>query len=131
MAKRFIDTTIWTQNQWFRQLHPSTKLFWFYLISHCDSVGVWEEDFELASYIIGVKLDKDVLYGALNGKIKILSDKKIWIKDFCHFQYGELIESNITNMPHQSYIKRLRQHSLWIDYLYSINRLKEEEEDKE
>ena len=47
MAKRFIETTMWTGNKWFRKLEPKYKLLWFYLISNCDAVGVWEEDLEL------------------------------------------------------------------------------------
>jgi hypothetical protein len=129
MAKRFIETTIWTQNQWFRKLPLPVRLFWFYLISNCDSVGVWEEDFELASFIIGNELCKEEVYAHLDGKIKIISEKKIWIKDFCSFQYGELKEEAITNRPHQSYITLLKKHRLWIDYQYSMNR--DKEKDKE
>lgn len=131
MAKRFIETTIWTQNQWFRKLPTPVKLFWFYVISNCDSVGVWEEDFELASFIIGNELCKEEVYAHLDGKIKIISDKKIWIKDFCSFQYGELKEEATANKPHQSYIALLKKHSLWIDYQYSMDRDKEKDKDKE
>jgi len=117
MAKRFIDTTIWTQNLWFKKLSTKTKLFWFYLITNCDNVGVWEEDFELVSIILNEELIKEEIYADLCGKIFIMSNKKIWIRDFCGFQYGELIEENITNKPHQSYIKLLKQHNLWQIYL--------------
>jgi len=116
MAKRFIDTTIWTQNQWFRKLNTKTKLFWFYLISNCDNVGVWEEDFELVSFILSEEIIKDEVYEDLDGKIYAISDKKIWIRDFCEFQYGNLDENNIVNKPHQSYIKLLKQHHLWDIY---------------
>ena len=126
MAKRFIDGAIWTQNQWFRKLKPETKLFWFYIITTCDSVGVWEEDFDLVSYIIGSSIVKDEVYRDLNGKIKILSAKKIWIKDFCGFQYGDLIEDNLTNKPHQSYIKLLKKHGLWEDYMCPMTELIDE-----
>jgi hypothetical protein len=126
MSKRFFETTIWTQNQWFRKLNTKTKLFWFYLITNCDGVGVWEEDFELVSYILNEKIIKEEVYADLNGKIFIMSDKKIWIKDFCNFQYGTLVEENITNKPHQSYIKLLKQHNLWQIYLYPMDDLDKE-----
>lgn len=131
MAKRFIDTTIWTQNKWFRKLKPEHKLFWFYLLTTCDSVGVWEEDLELASFIIGFDFSNTKLLEDLGNQILVLNDKKWWIKDFCTFQYGELIENNHTNKPHQAYISMLKKHSLWIDYTNSINRVKEKEKDKE
>lgn len=118
MAKRFIDGSIWTQNQWFRQLKPEVKLFWFYIITTCDNVGVWEEDFALASFIIGAEIIKEEVYAELDGKIQIISDRKIWIKDFCRFQYGLLERNNSTNRPHQSYITLLKKHGLWYAYLY-------------
>jgi hypothetical protein len=133
--KRFIDTTIWTQNKWFRKLEPKYKLLWFYLISNCDSVGVWEEDFELASFIIGEEFNKDQVNEIFEGKIKWFCNKKLWIIDFCNFQYGILIEENITNKPHQSYISSLKKHSLWIDYKKTINspfhRAKDKDKDKD
>ena len=126
MAKRFIDGAIWTQNQWFRKLKPETKLFWFYIITTCDSVGVWEEDFDLVSYIIGSPIIKADVYRDLNGKIKVLSSKKIWIRDFCDFQYGDLIEDSLANKPHQSYIKLLKKHDLWEEYKNPMTELIDE-----
>ena len=129
MAKRFIDSTIWTQNQWFRELPLEMKLFWVYLLSSCDAVGVWREDFKLASFVIGGQITKEEAYAHFSDRIKIISNKAIWIRDFCSFQYGELKEEAITNRPHQSYIALLKKHRLWIDYQYSMNR--DKEKDKE
>ena len=116
MSKRFFETTIWTQNQWFRKLKPTTKLFWFYLIGNCDNVGVWEEDWDLASFIIGEPLKPGEIYKDLNGKIEPISHKKIWIRDFCDFQYKELNEQTADN-PRKSYIALLKKHGLWQEYL--------------
>jgi hypothetical protein len=126
MAKRFIDTTIWTQNQWFRELKTKTKLFWFYLITNCDNVGVWEADFDVVCFVLNENIVKGEVYADLNGKIFIMSEKKILIKDFCNFQYGELIEANTTNKPHQSYIKLLKQHGLWQIYQLPMDELDKE-----
>ena len=131
MAKRFIETTIWTQNKWFRKLRVEYKLVWFYILTNCDTVGVWEDDFELASFIIGFDYDKADVYKSFEGKIKVMNDRKIWIVDFCNFQYGELKEENIKNRPHQSYIALLKNHRLWIDYTKSLQRLKDKDKDKE
>lgn len=131
MAKRFIETTVWTQNKWFRKLSPKYKLFWFYLICNCDSVGVWEEDLELASFIIGEEYSRDDISISFGEKIKWFNGKKLWITDFCHFQYGELIEENKLNKPHQSYIALLKNHSLWIDYTKTIQRDKDKEKEKD
>lgn len=128
MAKRFIETTIWTQNKWFRKLEPKYKLFWFFILSSCDAVGVWEEDLELASYLIGYEYSMDSLLKVFEGKIKRLNEKKVWVTDFCNFQYGVLKETE-KNRPHQSYIDMLKKHSLWIVYQKSINSPKEKDKD--
>lgn len=139
MSKRFFETSIWTQNQWFRKLKPTTKLFWFYLLGNCDNVGVWEEDWDLASFIIGEPLNPGEIYKDLNGKIRSISSKKIWIVDFCNFQYKELNEQT-ADKPRKSYIELLKKHGLWQEYLYPMDRVlenlqaskekeKEEEED--
>ncbi len=117
MAKRFFETTIWTQNQWFRKLKPTTKLFWFYLLGNCDNVGVWEEDWELVSFIIGETVNKDEIFKDLQDKIYLMSHKKIWVTDFCNFQYGVLNEESADN-PRKSYITLLKKHGLWEAYLY-------------
>ena len=129
MAKRLIETTIWTQNKWFRKLKPQHKLLWVYLFCNCDSVGVWEEDLELASFIIGFEFTRPEIDEIFTEKIKWISDRKLWLIDFCNFQYGVLKEENLTNKPHQSYISLLKKHSLWIDYTKTMHSLKEKEKD--
>lgn len=132
MSKRFIETTIWIQNKWFRKLEPKYKLFWYYLISNCDSVGVWEEDLELASYIIGEEYGCDDVLSAFGKQIRVINDgKKWWLFDFCNFQYGNLKEDHTANRPHQSYIALLKKHRLYIDYKKSTQRLKEQDKDKD
>ena len=132
MSKRFIDTNIWDQNKWFRKLDIKYKLIWFYLISRCDPVGVWEEDIELASFIIGIDYKLEEVIKKFDGKIKIINGgKKWWIVDFCNFQYGELKEDSENNRPHQSFISQLKKHSLWIDYKRLSYSLKDKEKDKD
>lgn len=130
MSKRFIETTLWTQNKWFRKLKPHHKLLWVYLITNCDSVGVWEEDLELTEFIIGYEYKQEDLL-IFGDRLKKFNSKKYWIKDFVEFQYGELKEENLTNKPHQSYISLLKKHSLWIDYKKSIGTVKEKDKDKD
>jgi hypothetical protein len=109
MAKRFIDTTIWTQNKWFRKLESKYKLFWFYIISNCDAVGVWEEDIELTSFITGVEYDIDDLLDKFENQISIINDKKWLIVDFVKFQYGTLSKES---RPHITYIRLIEKHGL-------------------
>ncbi len=131
MGKRFFDTEIWLKNKWFRKLKPKFKLFWFYLISNCDSVGVWEEDIELASYAIQYDYDCDEILKVFGHKIKLFSNnEKWWIKDFVNFQYG-ILQNNPDNKPHTSYINLLKKHELYIDYKKGIYTLKEKEKEKD
>lgn len=132
MGKRFTDTYKWTRNKWFRKLDNDTKLFWLYMMDTCDPVGVYEEDVEFASILLGTEYDKDKLLGYFGDRIKLINKgEKWWIKDFCDFQYSILREENVTNKPHQSYISLLKKHSLWIEYAKTIHSLKEKEKDIE
>ena len=131
MAKRFTDTTKWTQNKWFRKLPQAYKLFWLYLLDSCDAVGVWEEDVELASMIIGHQYNIGELLSIFKEQIHVFRDgKKWWIIDFCNFQYGELREDSGCK-PHLYYIGLLKRHTLWIPYTDCIQRFKEKDIDKE
>lgn len=129
MAKRFVDTTIWIQNKWFRKLDPKHKILWFYLLTSCDQVGVWEEDIELASILIGHEYTIDDL-NMFGDRLKKFNGKKYWIVDFINFQYGILQEGG-KNRPHQSYIDLLKKHRLYIDYTYSIHRDKDKEKEQD
>lgn len=132
MGKRFTDTDKWTKNKWFRKLPNENKLFWLFMLDHCDAIGVWEEDIEFANMMIGYKYTTESVLDFLGDRIKIInSGKKWWIRDFCRFQYGILDPEKTTNRPHQSYIMQLRANSLWIDYLKTINSHKEKDKEKE
>jgi len=131
MGKRFTDTYKWTRNKWFRKLNNSEKLLWLYILDTCDAVGVWENDLEFASMLIGIEFDEGNILSILGDRIHVFDDRqKWWIIDFCNYQYGELKEENINNKPHQSYISLLKKHSLWIDYTRTIHSHKEKDKDK-
>lgn len=111
-GNRFFKCEIWTQNKWFRELDPTTKLFWFYLIGTCDNVGVWEEDWILASFVMGTPLNSESIIQKLESRVQRISNTKLWITDFCDFQYG-VLNDNTTDKPRLSYIKLLKKHGLW------------------
>jgi len=114
--KRFTDTDKWTRNKWFRKLSAPNKLFWLFILDNCDSVGVWQEDVELASMLINFDYDIAVILEDFREKIHIFSeDKKWWIEDFCDYQHGKLNEESACK-PIQSYITTLKKHGLWKQY---------------
>lgn len=108
MAKRFVDSKIWDK-KWFRKLAPEMKCAWFYLINRCDAAGIWEVDEELMSVFIGQKIELQTLIKSFDGKLEVVGQDKIWLVDFCDFQYGELKENY---NPHVPVIKSLKKYNL-------------------
>jgi hypothetical protein len=109
MPKRFTDTGKW-KRKWFRSLSPENKLFWHYLLDNCDHAGVWEVDFGLASYQLGVKLDEQETKKTFADKITVFDEGERWfINGFVEFQYGELKDNN---HAHLSVIKILSKYGL-------------------
>jgi hypothetical protein len=131
MGKRFIDTAIWDK-EWFQNLDPPEKCAWYYLLSRCDAVGVWDVNLPAAEFFVHSKIDWKALMTKSNGNIEKISDKKWWLVDFCAFQYGELRKEC---KPHVSYIGMLRKHGLFErvckGYRKSIGTLQEKEKEKE
>ena len=86
--KRFTETEKWGKT-WFQELEPRLKCLWVYLCENCDRVGVWDANFRLASFQIGVPVaEKDL--DALGNRLVRLGEDKLFIKNFIGFQYGEL-----------------------------------------
>ncbi len=127
--KRFTDTDMW-RKRWFQQLPPEYKIAWFYIKDNSDSVGVWDDNLPLADFQIGTPIDWVNFRKTTNSNIKVLSEDKWWLVDFCSFQYGELSEES-NSKPVISYIKQLKKHRLWKGYIKGMYTLKEKEKDKE
>ena len=114
--KRFTETDKWTRDAWFCNLEPQHKLFWLYMIDHCDNVGVWEVNLKIANMLIGREYSPDELISVFGDKILLFDDgAKWWIKSFVNFQHGELSEES-QSKPIISYIALLKKHTLWIPY---------------
>ena len=111
MAKRFIDTKIWDK-QWFRELELKKKLLWLYITTKCDHAGIWDADFEAASFFIGEKVSDSDLNWMKNKMIPVKSNngqKQYFFPTFVDYQYGYLKE---TSKPHLSVRKRLTDKGL-------------------
>ena len=133
MAKRFTDTDKW-KKRWFRQLKNDHKVFWMYLLDQCDHAGIWEVDFELASYFCNGIKESEIRQTFIK-QYHEFDDKKRWfIKDFIEFQYNEL---NDKVNAHKSVLSRLNKYNL-INLMYGkeqlINcssRVKDKDKDKD
>ena len=108
MAKRFIDTDMWSK-KWIRLLDPKLKLCWVYLLSRCNHAGIYEVDLELASFQLGLELDEKEILNSFNGNIKPIDNDKWFIPKFIEFQYGPLNEK--VN-AHRSVINILKKYKL-------------------
>ncbi len=93
MAKRFTDSEKWKKG-WFRKLPLDMKLLWVYICDNCNIAGIWDVDFELASFFIGKEIIEDIALSHMEKQISILINNKWLIKDFVGFQYGTLIANN-------------------------------------
>jgi len=107
MSKRFTDTGIW-KKQWYRKLPPRLKCFWAYLLDNCDSAGIWDSDFGLASYQIGEEVAESDLT-AFGDRIEKLEDNKYLLNTFINFQYGQLSDKC---KPHLPVLRILKKHGL-------------------
>lgn len=109
MSKRFIDTTLW-EKEWYFKLSPGYKLAVKYIFERCDEIGRWSPNFPLADIFIGGKVDWDRMKNViLKDKIEILEDGKWWLKEYTFFQYGILTPNS---NPHKKYIKMLENANL-------------------
>lgn len=108
MAKRFTDSAKF-RDPWFRQLAPSQKLGYLYLLDECDQAGVVDLDRALADFSIGEPVDWEGLIEASEGRLEGLSGRKLWVVKFIGFQYGELSEDC---RAHKPAFDSLRKHGL-------------------
>ena len=108
MAKRFTDSDKW-KKRWFRQLPNDEKVFWMYLLDQCDHAGIWEVDFDLASYFCGEIDEKKIRRTFKKQFVEFDNGKRWFIKDFIQFQYNEL---NPNANAHKSVITRLNKFNL-------------------
>lgn len=112
MAKRFIDTNLY-KKPWIRELKPSFRSFWIYLLLDCNHAGIWNVDWEIASIYVGSKLSKGDMPDTLMSRLLFFDrDSKVFIPDFIDFQYGYL---NPAAPVHKNIIKELKKYRLYDD----------------
>lgn len=105
--KRFTETTKW-QAAWFRRLPARLKCFWMWICDACDSAGVCNVDFELASFQIGEAVSASDLTH-FEGRLLTMDEGNIHVATFVRFQYGELSPACAA---HRSILKTLDRHGL-------------------
>ena len=129
MAKRFIDTELW-QKEWFQDLSIENKLLLKFIFENCDCAGVWNSNYRLASFILGVPVNQDDIKKINEKKeqFEILSNGDIFVIDFIKFQYGTLSENC---KPHKPVIEKLKKYNLFERVLKGYRKGFETLEEKE
>jgi hypothetical protein len=114
MAKRFTDSDKW-KKAWFRRLKPAYKCFWHYVLDNCNNAGIWDVDFEAASFHVGEELNAlEVMQAFQKQYFPFALGKRWFLIDFVDFQYGDLKPSS---NAHVSVINTLKKHALFDVYL--------------
>jgi len=138
--KRFTDTSKWS-DPWFRRLSAPAKMLWFYILDHCDHVGMIELDLDLAAQDCGINMSPETLL-EIGDRVEPAGKGKLIVPKFIKFQVGEPSESC---KAHTKIIQAIEELELFKDslgYHYPINSLsldypmtnnshKEKEEDKD
>lgn len=126
MAKRYTDTDKW-KKMWFRKLKNDHKVFWMYLLDQCDHAGIWEVDFDLASYFCNGIKESEIRETFIKQYQEFDNGKRWFLKDFIEFQYRELDESN---RVHKSVITLLKRHGLYKGLISPLQEAKDKDKDK-
>ena len=107
--KRFTDAAKWT-DPWFRNLTPSGKIFWIFLLDNCDNAGIWERDDAFFKFVSGIDVELDAHLEELADRIVVLDECRVLVPKFVLFQQGgELKESKPF---HRGILKILDKHGL-------------------
>jgi len=121
MSKRLTDTNKWSK-RFFRELDDKQKLFWLYLLDHCNHAGIWEVFIDDANLRINCKFTEKELKKIFSEKIISFDNNKKWfIPSFIEFQYKT--ELNLLNSCHYSVIEILNKYDLF-KYLPDIKVIK-------
>ncbi|HEY0088896.1 MAG TPA: hypothetical protein VGB37_08635 [Candidatus Lokiarchaeia archaeon] len=129
--KRFTETNIWDED-WWLDIPPEYKLFWFYLKDKCNHAGIWRPNSRLFEVMIGVKIDLKIALDYFNKdklRCEILKSGHWFILDFFVFQYGETF--NIANRVHKSIQDIYNQEQIVLRSIRGLKDLKDGVKDKD
>ena len=105
--KRFAETLKWS-DPWFRRLSCAGKMLWFYMLDHCDNIGLVEIDCDLVSHDCGIEITESTI-SELGNRVQRLECGKIFLPKFIRFQYGSLSASC---PAHKKVIEAVERHGL-------------------
>lgn len=107
MAKRFTATEKWN-DPWFCGLKPIDKLFWFYLIDNCDHAGIWQVNWPLVKFHLGIDNIDMIVF---KERVQVISPETWFLPKFIEFQYNGIL--NPDNRTHASVIAILEKKGVY------------------
>lgn len=131
MAKRFSDTGIWNED-WFLEMPPEYKLFWYYILSNCNHAGILKVNVTSFSRLNEVKVDSSCALSYFNNgkeRIRILNSSTWLIEDFFVYQYGETM--NLNNRVHESIANEYQKNQIPLNSIRGLKDLKDRVKDKD
>jgi hypothetical protein len=109
MAKRFIDTLLFT-DEWFCELSKDGKLFFLYYITSCDHAGVLRLNNKLCEFQTSIKSCETVIKELGNCLITI-KQGVYFMPKYIKFQYPKFPQSAVKQQ--ESAINILKSYNLW------------------
>lgn len=85
MAKRFIDTEIFSDS-WFMDLSVPAKLLWFYCLTNCDHAGIIEWNKKLIRFQTDIE-DLETVTKELGKSLLTVNDHMKFLPKFFEYQY--------------------------------------------
>jgi hypothetical protein len=123
MGKRFTETTIW-DDDWFYELSPEYKLFWFYVKDNCNHAGIWQPKIRAfkAATDADVDLDKALSYFNMGkNRVRVLPNGRWYIEDFYQFQYGHVL--NVRNRVHKSVLDQFLENGVSMSSIVGLTEI--------
>lgn len=107
---RLTETEKWN-DKWFRGLSPKHKCLWLYLLDRANHVGIWEPDWEDATFRIGDDISESDLEPDFKERVVKRDDGNLFIPKLLPFQNKKL---SYDSPAHQHIFVLLKKYGLKI-----------------
>ncbi|PAU95396.1 hypothetical protein CK503_04155 [Aliifodinibius salipaludis] len=114
--KRSLEIRIWDK-PFFSDFNQAEKLFWWFVNTKCDNVGVYQHNCKLAEFHCGGELDLNSFVkkiGSSEYPISFLDESTLWLEYFVRETWGTLSTGN--NLGPSCY-KLLVKHGLLEEFI--------------
>lgn len=120
MAKRFIDTSLFS-NEWYSELSKDSKLFFIYYITNCDHAGVLKINKRLCEFHTGIEKNSidTVLQEFGNRLVRVDEGLTYFMPKFLFFQYPNFPNSRVA--AQKSAINILKSYGFDLEKIINLS----------